>query len=93
MSESDVYRRQILTTKFDPRAVRVESNMQWICETDIEYGLVLQIKSNFPAFEAVDRGNETQLQMTETLNLFEPEFTIVISIHYKPRIAVAILDL
>ena len=24
---------------------------------------------------------------------FKPEFTIVISIHYKPRIAVAILDL
>ena len=27
------------------------------------------------------------------LTLFEPEFTVVISIHYKPRIAVAILDL
>ena len=26
-------------------------------------------------------------------NLFKPEFTIVILIHYKPRIAVAILDL
>ena len=26
-------------------------------------------------------------------NPFEPEFTIVISIHYKSRIAVAILDL
>ena len=26
-------------------------------------------------------------------NLFKPEFTIVIFIHYKPRIAVAILDL
>ena len=26
-------------------------------------------------------------------NPFEPEFTIVIFIHYKPRIAVAILDL
>ena len=29
----------------------------------------------------------------EMLNPFEPEFTIVIFIHYKPRIAVAILDL
>ena len=27
------------------------------------------------------------------LNPFNPEFTIVILIHYKPRIAVAILDL
>ena len=27
------------------------------------------------------------------VNPFKPEFTIVISIHYKPRIAVAILDL
>ena len=27
------------------------------------------------------------------INPFKPEFTIVISIHYKPRIAVAILDL
>ena len=29
----------------------------------------------------------------ETLNPFKPEFTIVIFIHYKPRIAAAILDL
>ena len=28
-----------------------------------------------------------------TLNPFNPEFTIVIFIHYKPRIAAAILDL
>ena len=27
------------------------------------------------------------------LNPFEPEFTIVIFIHYKPRVAAAILDL
>ena len=27
------------------------------------------------------------------LNPFKPEFTIVIYIHYKPRIAVAIIDL
>ena len=27
------------------------------------------------------------------LNPFKPEFTIVIFVHYKPRIAVAILDL
>ena len=27
------------------------------------------------------------------LDLFKPEFIIVISLHYKPRIAVAMLDL
>ena len=27
------------------------------------------------------------------VNLFKPDFTIVIFIHYKPRIAIAILDL
>ena len=31
--------------------------------------------------------------MKAILNPFKPEFTIVIFIHYKPRIAVAILDL
>ena len=29
----------------------------------------------------------------KTLNPFKPEFTIVIFTHYKPRIAVVILDL
>ena len=29
----------------------------------------------------------------ERVNPFKPEFTIVILIHYKPRVAVAILDL
>ena len=29
----------------------------------------------------------------QRFNSFKPEFTIVIFIHYKPRIAVAILDL
>ena len=32
-------------------------------------------------------------KMEKILNPFKPEFTIVIFIHYKPRIAVAILDL
>ena len=32
-------------------------------------------------------------QMTKGFNPIKPEFTIVIFIHYKPRIAVAILDL
>ena len=31
--------------------------------------------------------------MLAHINPFKPEFTIVIFIHYKPRIAVAILDL
>ena len=34
------------------------------------------------------KGNERTL-----FNPFKPEFTIVIFIHYKPRIAIAILDL
>ena len=34
------------------------------------------------------------MTMTMTfINPFKPEFTMVIFIHYKPRIAVAILDL
>ena len=33
------------------------------------------------------------LYVCPTINPFKPEFTIVIIIHYKPRIAVAILDL
>ena len=33
------------------------------------------------------------LQRCEYVNPFNPEFTIVIFIHYKPRIAAAILDL
>ena len=34
-----------------------------------------------------------QIILEDMLNPFKPEFTIVIFIHYKPRIAVAILDL
>ena len=30
MSESDIYRRQILTTKVDPRAVRVKSEEMFL---------------------------------------------------------------
>ena len=37
--------------------------------------------------------NEQIIFYLETLHPFNPEFTIVIFIHYKPRIAVAILDL
>ena len=33
------------------------------------------------------------INATILFNPLEPEFTIVIFIHYKPRIAVAILDL
>ena len=33
------------------------------------------------------------MHFQEVLNPFNPEFTIVIFIHYKPRIAVAIHDL
>ena len=33
------------------------------------------------------------LYVVRLFNPFKPEFTIVIFIHYKPRIAAAILDL
>ena len=35
----------------------------------------------------------TGIACSEGINPFKPEFTIVIFIHYKSRIAVAILDL
>ena len=44
----------------------------------------LEIKSSFEAGNVVSNS---------TFNPFKPAFTIVISIHYKPRIAVAILDM
>ena len=54
--------------------------------------------SKFYPLEVVGRDSETQFQVGEKFNLIsiyplKPEFTIVIFIHYKPRIAVAILDL
>ena len=36
---------------------------------------------------------EMHIYSTVAINPFNPEFTIVIFIHYKPRIAFAILDL
>ena len=54
----------------------------------------------FTDFEFVSCGRETQIREGEKLNYitkrfnpFKPEFTIVILIHYKPRIAIAILVL
>ena len=37
--------------------------------------------------------NDAEPAHSTGINPFKPEFTIVIFIHYKPRIAVAILDL
>ena len=39
------------------------------------------------------RGVFTENWRVAIINPFKPEFTIVIFIHYKPRIATAILDL
>ena len=39
------------------------------------------------------KGYVTQLIKYPSINPFRPEFTFVIFIHYKPRIAVAIFDL
>ena len=36
---------------------------------------------------------KTRIYVAPAVNPFKPEFTIVIFIHYKPRIAVAIHDL
>ena len=36
---------------------------------------------------------DTLIELLNCINPFKPEFTIVMNIHYKPRIAVAILDL
>ena len=36
---------------------------------------------------------KTRLYAASAVNPFKPEFSIVIFIHHKPRIAVAILDL
>ena len=54
--------------------------------------------SNFLRLKGVSRYPIPQLQVGEKHwyflnNPFKPEFTIVIFIHYKPRIAVTILDL
>ena len=37
--------------------------------------------------------NRVDIKYKLVVSPFKPEFTIVIFIHYKPRIAVAILDL
>ena len=44
-------------------------------------------------FQSDANKQQVSTEETITLNPFKPEFTIVIFIHYKPRIAVAILDL
>ena len=58
--------------------------------------------SDFHELEVVGRGTCSTNNITLTnnsdfifysFNPFKPEFTIVIFIHYKPRIAVAILNL
>ena len=49
---------------------------------------------NIDIFISCDKKNHKNLLLTAKLfNPFKSEFTIVIFIHYKPRVAVAILDL
>ena len=48
--------------------------------------------------QSLDKMNDhvqmiVQIMLSGWVDPFRPEFTIVIFIHYKPRIAVAILDL
>ena len=47
----------------------------------------------FPGLWLYTTFSPTWLSLIIPFNRFKPDFTIVISIHYKPRIAVAILDL
>ena len=42
-SESDVYRRQILTTKVDPRAVRVKDPLKMCAHLDIPSCIVILV--------------------------------------------------
>ena len=48
---------------------------------------------NVLLFQCVDRIYNLTYMSDCGVNPFKPEFTIVVFIHYKPRIAVAILDL
>ena len=42
--------------------------MSHICDTDILRNLDFKIPFNFESLEIVDRGSETQLQVTQNLN-------------------------
>ena len=71
-SQSDVYRRQILTTKVDPRAVRVKASLLEIkCVfkhffklyfTNVWSQIFTTMSNSYP-LEVVGRGCETQLQV------------------------------
>ena len=65
--------RQILTTKVDPRAVRVKSHllrMKWVFKhQDLQmFGLKLANTGIFHPLDVVGRGSETQRQVGENLN-------------------------
>ena len=62
--------------------------MQDFCDFVEEHG---QLWCNMSSGPLCDRKN-TAVGL-QGFNPFKPEFIIVIFIHYKPRIAVAILDL
>ena len=51
------------------------------------------VKARFMALDNRIRLSHSHVCILVTFKPFKPEFTIVIFIHYKPRIAVAILDL
>ena len=64
---------------------------------DDRYSTRPGLEPSTPEFRVATGSNEPSgsavVKESELLNPFKPEFTIVIFIHNKPRIAVAILDL
>ena len=57
--------------------------------------LKLELLTQFTALndEKIEFKKYTSSKLNYLINPFNPEFSILIFIHYKPRIAVAILDL
>ena len=87
-SESDVYRRQILTTKVDPRAVKVKPSR---CIKASSY--ISENRLNFPTTRGFRIKNSMKLvyQYIAFFLIFHP--LQIIFVHNKSRIATAIRGL
>ena len=77
-----------------------EDDLKWVKNVKNILLFVKQFHENLCSkttrFQEINPESEKRndaLMHREDLNPFNPEFTIIIFIHYKPRIAVAILDL
>ena len=67
----------------------IHSQHVYVINWGIECANIRNLQANIPQAVYIILLSRVYL----TFNPFKPEFTIVIFIHYKPRIAVAILDL